>query len=273
MPLLTDRMWFQAAVIVYGIGLVYSVFLWRRGFRRDDRIHYLILLVAYALHLLAMMKRGYSLQRCPTSNLYEATVFIGWAMMSACLGLALVQRFRFLPVFANPVMVGLGVFAMMPGLDTPSTATSYTGVMVSLHAAFTLLAYGSFGLAAAAGVMYLTQERDLKMHRTRILFSLLPPITRLEKVVTWLTVAGLGLLSAGLVVGFAGIPPPPGVHYYQDFKVVWSCVVWGVYAALLLLHWRFATRGRRFAWGAVGAFAFVLLTYWGSNLASPLHQP
>jgi ABC-type uncharacterized transport system permease subunit len=273
MPLITDRTWFLAAVIVYGIALVYSVFLWRRGFRRDDRIHYLILVVAYGLHLLAMMKRGYSLQRCPTSNLYEATVFIGWAMMSACLGLALVQRFRFLPVFANPVMVGLGVFAMMPGLDTAGGALSYTGVMVSLHAAFTLLAYGAFGLGAAAGVMYLSQERDLKMHRSRILFSLLPPITRLEKVVTWLTLAGLSLLSVGLVVGFAGITPPPGVRYTQDFKVWWSCVVWAVYAVLLGLHWRFAVRGRRFAWSVVGAFAFVLLTYWGSNLASPLHQP
>jgi ABC-type uncharacterized transport system permease subunit len=272
MPLITDRIWLLAAVIVYGIALVYSVFLWRRGFRRDDRIHYLILLVGYALHLLSMMKRGYSLQRCPTSNLYEATLFIGWGMMSACLALALVQRFRFLPVFANPVMVALGVFAMMPGLDAPPTATNYPPLMVSLHAALTLLAYGSFGLAAAAAVMYLTQERDLKLHRKKVLFSLLPPITRLEKVVTWLTVAGMALLSGGLVVGFVGIHPPPGVAYYQDFKVVWSCVVWGLYAVLLVLHWRFAMRGRRFAWGAVGAFGFVLLTFWGSNLASPLHQ-
>lgn len=272
MPLITDRTWFQVAVIMYGIGLVYSVFLWRREFRRDDRIHYLILLVAYALHLLSMMKRGYSLQRCPTSNLYEATLFIGWGMMSACLALALFPRFRFLPVFANPVMVGLGVFAMMPGLDTPPTTTNYPPLMVSLHAALTLLAYGSFGLAAAAAAMYLTQERDLKMHRKRTLFSLLPPIARLEKVVTWLMVAGFILLSGGLVVGFTGMTPPTGVRYYQDFKVVWSCVVWGLYAALLLMHWRFATRGRRFAWGVVGAFGFVLLTYWGSNLASPLHQ-
>lgn len=269
---MTDRLWFLMAVIAYGIGLVYAVFLWRRGFQRDDRIHYLILLVAYALHLLSMMKRGYSLQRCPTSNLYEATMFIGWAMMSACLGLALVQRFRFLLVFANPVMVGLGVFALMPGLDPPPQAPAYTGVGVSLHASLTLLAYGAFGLAAAAAAMYLTQERDLKLHRKRILFSLLPPITRLEKVVTWLTVAGLLLLSGGLTVGFVAIAPPPGVHFYNDFKVVWSCLVWAIYAALLILHWRFATRGRRFAWAVVGAFGFVLLTYWGSNLASPLHQ-
>jgi len=50
--------------------------------------------------------------------------------------------------------------------------------------------------------------------------------------------------------------------------VVWSIFVWGLYLALLVLHWRFAQTGRRFAWGAVGGFAFVLLTFWGFSLLS-----
>ena len=42
---------------------------------------------------------------------------------------------------------------------------------------------------------------------------------------------------------------------------------------LLILRWRFAQTGRRFAWGAVGSFAFVLLTFWGFSLLSGIHNP
>ena len=38
------------------------------------------------------------------------------------------------------------------------------------------------------------------------------------------------------------------------------------------MHGRFHQSGRRFAWGAVGTFAFVLLTFWGINLLSPAHR-
>jgi HemX protein len=272
-PALSDRGLFLVAVIIYGISLVYSVFLWRRGFRKDDRINYLLLAAAYAFHLLAMMKRGYSLQRCPTNNLYEATMFFGWAMMSAYLGLGLLRRFRFLAVFATPVMFGLGVFALMPSLDPPPHQTTYPGAAQSLHAALTLLAYGAFGLAAAAAIMFLTQERDLKQHQGRILFSLLPPIGRLEKATTWLTFAGLLLLTAGLIVGLTAVTPPAGVKYKGDFKVIWSVFVWSLYLIMLVLHVGFGQRGRRFAWAIVGVFTFVLLTFWGANLASPLHNP
>jgi len=49
--------------------------------------------------------------------------------------------------------------------------------------------------------------------------------------------------------------------------------LWVLYAALLFsrMKWEFA--GRRFALGAIGVFSFVLLTFWVTNLLSPLHHP
>ena len=63
------------------------------------------------------------------------------------------------------------------------------------------------------------------------------------------------------------------MYYLNDWKVLWSIFVWGLYLVLLVLHWRFAQNGRRFAWGAVGGFAFILLTFWGSYLLSNIHNP
>jgi ABC-type uncharacterized transport system permease subunit len=46
-----------------------------------------------------------------------------------------------------------------------------------------------------------------------------------------------------------------------------------MYLGLMLMRWRLEQGGRKFAWGAVAGFAFVLLTFWGTNLLSPIHNP
>jgi ABC-type transport system involved in cytochrome c biogenesis permease subunit len=61
--------------------------------------------------------------------------------------------------------------------------------------------------------------------------------------------------------------------YRGDPKILWSVLVWMIYLGLILMRWKFAQGGRRFALGAIGSFVFVLLTFWGVNLLSPLHNP
>jgi len=269
---LTDRCLFLLAVIVYGASTVHSLFLWRKGFRQHDRITYWLLLLGFLLHSTAMLKRGFSLQHCPVNNLYEATIFVAWTMVAAYLVLGLWSRLRFLGAFASPGLFAIGVFALMPALDPPhGVHPEFVGGWPSLHGALILLAYGAFGLGSVAAIMYLTQERDLKFHKLRVIFSLLPPIQRLELVAHRLVLAGFILLTAGLYAG-GRIPRPADVYYLHDAKVVWSAFLWLLYLALLMARWRFAQSGRRFACGVVGIFAFVLLTFWGTNLLSSLHN-
>lgn len=272
----TDRHCFLLAVIIYGISMIYTVFLWRKGFRKDSRVSYLLLLLGFAFHTTSMFKRGMSLNSCPITNLYEATTFAMWALVGIYLVVGLWSRVRFLGAFASPVLFAIGVFALMPGLDVaqgPSTGEVPHGV-TSLHAALMALSYGAFGLSSVAGLMYLTQERNLKFHKLKAIFSLMPPIQRLESAVNLLLIAGFILLTVGLGVGAVGMKHLSKPELYRgDPKIVWSAVVWVAYLALLVMRWKFAQGGRRFAWGAIGAFVFVLLTFWGSNLLSPLHNP
>jgi ABC-type uncharacterized transport system permease subunit len=254
--------------------MVYSVFLWRRGFRRDNRVNYLLLLVAFGLHTTAMIKRGFSLNHCPVTNLFEATTFVAWTIVAVYVVVGLWPRLRFLGAFASPFLFGIGVFALMPSLDTPSATPQLTGVGTSLHAALMSLAYGAFGLSSVAALMYLTQEHNLKFHKLQAIFSRLPPIQRLELVVGRLLLCGFILLTVGLGVGAYDLVSLNDPQVYRgDPKIVWSAVVWLLYLGLVIMRWKFAQGGRRFALGAIGSFAFVLLTFWGSNLLSPLHNP
>ena len=121
--------------------------------------------------------------------------------------------------------------------------------------------------------MYLRQERSLKFDKRQALFSLMPPIQRLELATTRLLVAGFILLTVGLLVGVKWLKETHGFYLSNDAKILWSVLVWLIGGGLLVSRWAFAQRGRRFALGAIGIFAFVLLTFWGSNLLSVIHNP
>ena len=263
------------AVMLYGLSMIHSVFLWRKGFRRDTHVNYLLLLCAFGFHTGAMVMRGHRLNHCPVSNLYEATVFVMWTVVAAYLVVGLWSRLRFLGAFASPGLFAIGVFALMRRLDMPQGVRPELPVVwTSLHASFMALSYGAFGLSAVAALMYLSQERNLKLHRLKAIFALMPSIQRLEAVVNRLLVSGLVLLTLGLGIGAFDLAHLKDPHAYAgDPKVVWSVLVWGLYLGLAIMRWRFAQGGRRFALGAIGAFAFVLLTFWGTNALSTLHNP
>ena len=270
----TDRHFFLLAVVFYGLSSAYSVFLWRKGFRTDDRANYLLLLIAFVLHTIAMFKRGFTLNACPVNNLYEATTFIAWTIVAAYLAVGLLPRLRFLGAFASHVLFYMGVFALMPALDPPHQShPDFSNGLASLHAALILLAIGAFGLSAVAALMFLMQEHDLKFHKLRAITSLLPPIQRLERVMNGLLFGGIILLSSGLLFSPFLLKQKYGVYFKNDPLFDYSIFLWLFYLVVMIARWRFVISGRRFAWCALGSFIFILLTFWGFLLLSPVHRP
>jgi len=268
----SDRTSFLIAVLLYGISSIYAIFLFRRGFRQDTRVSYLLLLGGFAFHTMAMLQRGFTYNRCPIHNLYEATLFVEWTMLAIYLAVGLWSRPRFVGAFASPFLFGLGVFALMPQLDQSSAVAAREGLL-SFHVALFALAYGAFGLSCVAGLMYLTQERDLKFHKFRAVLSPMPPLQRLDIVAGRLLFTGLLMWTVALIISGVLARQQGSTHYMGDPKILWSFLVWAIYATLVILRWKFAQGGRRFAAGAVGTFVFVLLTYWGASLLSPIHTP
>lgn len=271
MHLLTDRQCFAIAVVLYGISAVYSIFLLRREVRKHNRLNYFLLLSAFLVHTYAMVLSGFSLQECPINTLYGATTFVSWTMVATYLVIGMFHKLRFLGAFAAPLLFAIGVFALFTPRHVSYGVLNFAGGWGSLHIAAFTLAYAAWGLSAVSGVMYLTQERDLKLRKLRAVLSLMPPIQRLEMVTNRLLVAGFILFTIGLIVS-ATFAHHGEYTMRGDFKLIWAGFVWLLYLALILMRWKF-WRGRRFAVGAVGACAFVLLTFWGSSLMSPSHDP
>jgi ABC-type uncharacterized transport system permease subunit len=169
--------------------------------------------------------------------------------------------------------LGIGVFALMPSLDVHGDKPQFTGGWLSLHAALFALAYGAFALSSVAGLMYLTQERDLKTRRFRAVVSLMPPLQRLEVAAGRLLVAGFVMLTIALALSGVWARFIAKVELAGDAKILWSILVWALYLWLIIMRYKFAQMGRRFALGSIGVFTFVMLTFWLSSYLSPLHRP
>ncbi|MCF7707709.1 MAG: cytochrome c biogenesis protein [Verrucomicrobia bacterium] len=253
--------------------MVYSVFLWRGGFRRDNWTNYSLLASGFVFHTLAMLSRGMSFARCPTQNLYEATLFIAWSMVIVYLFVGIWPRLRFLGAFASPVLFAMGIFALMPGLDNQAGPIQPNRALTSLHAALVLLACGTFGLSFVTATMYLTQEHDLKADKLRALLSMLPSMERMESLIGRLIAAGFILLTAGIAVGIANLKFTQDTFIKYDSMVLWALIIWTVYLLVILLRGLHARRGRSFALAAMASFAFLFLTFWGFFLLSSIHHP
>ena len=220
----SSKAYFCIAVTIYGIGMVYSIFLWRKGFRRDDWAVYGLLGGGLVFHTIAMALRGFSLKQCPITNLYEATAFVMWTVVAGFLVVGLWPRLRFLGAFASPMLFVLGVFALIPEMDptiSEGAKHNFSGALGSLHKALLLLSFGAFGLGAVTAVMFLTQEHDLKLHKFRAILSKLPPLQRLEQTMTRLLWVGFGLLTSGIVVSGAYHFQPGKPTSIGDPMVIW----------------------------------------------------
>lgn len=272
---LTDKLSFLFAVILYGISAVYSIFLIRAGFRKDDKINYLLLLCGFFFQTFAMYQRGLSFSRCPVHNLYEAIMFISWSILLVYLIIGIVPRLRFLGAYAAPLLFALGLLAHMPNMDqtTKELALENPKLYVNLHATLILLSYGLFGISGLCGVMYLTQSYNLKFNKVKAFFAQLPPTERIMKTLLETMIGGVVLLTIGMIIGAVALKPPPGTTFSHDPKVQWTAVVWTVYAILLSGYKFFSFGSKRLALGAAGSFAFIALTFWGVNLISKIHNP
>ena len=269
-----DRTWYALAVAFYGLATVHGVLLWRRGMQRGEWLNYLTLAIGFGAHTAALMGRGFSLKQCPVTNLFEALMFVTWAICGAYLIMGGTwSKIRFVSVFLAPGLLAAGFFGLQPRLDEPGPNFDLEHTAVSLHVSMVLLAYAAFGLASLAGILYLIRERPGASETAQKLSVELPAGDRLERVLLRSLGGGLILLTAGLVMSFGLMRERYGVLVRPDPKIAWSILVWVVYLGLMVSRLRFHQAGHRLAWGALGGFLFVVLTFWGTNLLSPIHHP
>ena len=227
----------------------------------------------FGAHTLVLLVRYFEAGYTPVTSLHESMSFFGWCVVGLYLLLQLRYQLPSFGAFATPVAL-LFVLAAgsLPGQIEPLPAALQT-FWLPVHVVLLFIGDGAFALAAAAGVMYLIQERQLKRKRLTALFHRLPNIDVLDELNYRCLTIGFPLLTMGIITGAIWAQQAWGTYWSWDPKETWSLITWLLYAALLHGRLTVGWRGRRAAVWAILGFASVLFTVLGVNYILPLLMP
>lgn len=253
-----DRLLLACSTLCFLLGFARVLFTLRVGRYQNSTLQFAIMLAGFVLQSGFLYVRGQQIGRCPLTNIFELLVFLSWATVLFYVVIGPAYRVSLLGAFTAPLAFALQALAFLAGADTPAArSTVPVNAWLEAHAAFSILAYGAFLLAALAGAMFVIQDRQLKSRRLGASFFQLPPIQALGVANARLLLAGFVLLSVGMLAGFGvGQSPSP-------YKLGWSIGVWLLYGSVLLLRWLRHLAPRRMALISIGAAGLAMLTLSG----------
>jgi ABC-type transport system involved in cytochrome c biogenesis permease subunit len=259
----------------YVVAAVHSVLAFVNKRKVLQRVSWIALLTGFTLHTIALLT-GWAVQgHFPLFYLPETLSFLAWTLVAAY-GLVLYRyEAHALGSFTLPLVAALVIIAIVTGsrasaaAGTPADAGA--GWIFPFHTTALIFAYASFFVVFVASVMYLLQERELKLKTFGTIFHRLPPLTTVNDIATAAATIGLTLLSLGIVSGMVWSSARDGKIWRNDPKEIFAALTWLLY--LLLIIYRSSTRwrGRRAAWLGVAGFALVLCTFLGARLMGGYH--
>ena len=238
------------AVIAYGeAAIAYAGEL--RGPGRYGRLGIWGVRIGWLAQTALLIAQALSTDGFPWGTWAGALNLLSWLVVSGYLVWGCKPRYRLIGLLVMPLAAVLLVLAWVGG-GTGVHASDGGGWTLDVHVGLMLAAMASFTVAAAMAVLYLFEERRLKRRDAAVLRLRLPSLEALDRLASRVALAGLALLTAGIVVGLTRFDAGD-----VDAAMTVTAIIWLVYAAALGLRHEAGLRGRRLAWSLVAGFALV----------------
>ena len=261
-----DRYLLIISTLCFAAAVVRLVFALRARIFRPGRFSSFTIGLGFVFQTAFLFMRGHVLGRCPLTNLFEVFIFLAWSMVLIYVLVGPTYRLSLMGAFTAPLVFVLQAFALIAPIDVPHTVRLPPNSWLELHASISIIAYGAFGLACIAGVMYLVQERQLKTHQLHSVFYHLPPLTDLFSAITRLLWLGFALYTLGIVTGFFTGQPLPWVQ-------IWAAIgVWLLYALILEGRHLRQFAPTRVAMLCIIGFGVALTLLWGITFSAQSHS-
>jgi ABC-type uncharacterized transport system permease subunit len=195
-------------------------------------------------------------------SLTAAFSLVAWIVVSLYVIAAIYRPLDSLGVLVTP-LAGLTVLAAWwwPAQNLIPISSSWQAA----HIVVSLLAYSLLCLAAAQSLLLLVQERGLKHKHPGGMLHALPPMETTETLMFQLISLGFVLLTLTVISGVLFAEAVFGIPFRLTHHTVLALIAWGVYAVLLVGHWRLGWRGRAAIRWTLGGFVLLVLAYFGSK--------
>jgi cytochrome c-type biogenesis protein CcsB len=201
----------------------------------------------------------------PFSNMYEFSASFAFGILAVYLYFERRYHQRALGLIALPVVLGLLLYAMtIPATADPLVPALQNNLLLTVHVAVAIVAYGTFTVAFAAAVLFLVQPAEGRRG--------LPRPELLDEIAYRAVVIGFPFMTLVIVLGALWAEVAWGRYWGWDPKETASLVTWLIYGAYLHARVMRGWRGSRSAWLLILGFVATLFTYFGNLFFGGLHS-
>jgi ABC-type transport system involved in cytochrome c biogenesis permease subunit len=263
-----------AVLAAYVVAAIHAVLAFINKRRALQRVSEVALATGFLLHTRALAADWIIDGHYPLFFLRETLSFLAWTLVASYLLILYRYRARPLGTFILPLVTFL-VFIAAVMHSQIAGATNPVAVrdtwLFPVHTTLLLFAYAAFFVVFIASVMYLLQERELKLKTFGAIFHRLPSLTTVNEIATSSAAIGLTLLTVGFATGMLWASSRDGRLWHNDPKEIFAALTWLLYVSLIVYRSSAGWRGRRAAWIGVAGFALVLCTFFGARMMGGYH--
>ncbi|HKV39557.1 MAG TPA: cytochrome c biogenesis protein [Blastocatellia bacterium] len=261
-------------VVAYGLCVAQAVFNLTTKQTALDKTALVALGVAFTAQTVWLVDRGISTGRCPLVGTQETSAFLSWTLV---LAYAIAQRWYRTPAlktFILPLIFVLStIAAIAPGSPGTIANINQPGqrLLLPVHAGLIMLAYAAFFISFGAGVMYIIQERELKMKRFGTIFYRLPSLDTCDAISFKSVAVGFVFLTLGVAAGIVWSHARDGVYWHGDPIEIFSVVTWIIYLVIIQSRLTAGWGGRNAAVATIIGFMLLICSLAGLRYLDALH--
>ena len=230
-------------------------------------------MLGFFIHSGFLVCLGLEADNIPITNVYESFVSLLWCILFVYINLDYLYKLPSLDTFLVPLVTALSIWAVTFDGGNLLITVSLQNFWLIAHIIPIFIGYAAFTISFSLSVMYLTQQRQLKHKLFGALFSKMPSLEGIDKLM-WKTISfGFPLLTLGLVFGtfWAKTQGILGEMWYLDYKVIMGLATWLTYAALLHMRLVSSFHGTKIACLTIAGFCLVLFTFIGTFFIGSKH--
>ncbi len=201
----------------------------------------------------------------PFTNMYEFSIVTAWGIGTISLYAQWRYRTPVVSAIAMPIALLFLIYAYtLPSRPSPLVPALQQSLLLTVHVATAMIAYGAFAVGFGSAVLYMVQRNGG--------VSWLPSAAMLDDIGYRTVIIGFPFMTLMTVLGALWADIAWGRYWGWDPKETASLVTWFIYGGYLHARTLRGWRGTRSAALLILGFAAVLFTYFGNYFLGGLHS-
>jgi len=254
-------LWLRVAAGLYSVGLLDAILTVLRRQQSLFRIALGAFGMAAVFQLVSIVDQWMALGQFPVSDIFQTMSFCAWVITVAFLTLYYRYKASSLSVFIFPLVFLMTLVGALKSQSSSWSNPTIRSTWLVIHVVLSLLGYAALLFTAAAAVVYLIQERQLKRKSVSAVYRALPPLGTLDELISRSLGAGFAFVTAGIVIGSIWASKEMGSSWIGNSSIAISFVTWAVYLALVFVRVGAGWRGRKTAILSIVALACCVATW------------